>query len=157
LILDVIENKEKIFKPKILKTYYVYTSIQQVFEDFSKLHSDVVFTPNIDDIPKNLEGNVLVIYDDKMMQFQSYGNTFIADLFIQKNHHFGIFAVVILQSLFPKNLKCVTNNATYHIVFPNFRDQGCLTYLARQIRPGNPKFIQLVMRESFKKIWIPFI
>lgn len=147
LVLDLIANRDKVFKVKVNKVFYIYTSMQKVFEEFVKVHPDVTFTTDQNDIPSNPEEPLLIIYDDKMIQFQSSDNTYISDVFIQKNHHSGVFTILILQSLFPKNLKCVTSNSTYHIVFPNFRDKSALSHLARQVCPGQPQFLHEAMKD----------
>jgi hypothetical protein len=53
--------------------------------------------------------------------------------------------------MFGHGLKCISNNATYTVVFDNKRNRQDLTYLSRQFCPGTGSFLQAAMNEVSKR------
>jgi len=147
-ILDLISKKEFVFESKIDKVYYVYTIYQPLFEEFASTHSDVVFTSSVPEIPKGNKLNILLVLDDFMlMQESGKDNKEIKDYFIRLSHHLNVTLIVTWQCLFPKNLKMVSLNSSYFIIFALIRDLTGIDVLNRQICPDSPGFLKSIFKE----------
>ena len=133
LILNIIDKRDQIFDRKVEQIYYVYKSYQDKFDEFLKYHPEVNFLPTHTDLPDLNGKHTLIVFDDKMLVSEECN--YITDIFIRLSHHSNITSLVTLQSVFAKNLRCVSINATYHILFPNHRDKSSIDYLNRQICP----------------------
>lgn len=150
IILDIIPKRNQIFNQRIEKVFYIYQSYQKRFDEFLTIHPDVIFLSKSTDLPETNGEQVLLVFDDKMLDFQSNAEEckYITDVFIRLSHHNNITCLVTLQSMFAKNLRCLSTNATYHILFPNNRDMGSIDHLNRQVCPSSPYFL----RESIKDV-----
>jgi hypothetical protein len=147
LILDLIDKRETVFTEPFELVYFVYASNQKVFKEFSEKHPDVIFTQTVPDIPEGNSKNILVVFDDFLLLHESKDNKFITDYFIRLSHHLNVTVICSWQTLFPKQLKTVSNNASYMIIFPLRRDVSALDILNRQILPDYPKFLRAVVND----------
>jgi hypothetical protein len=84
----------------------------------------------------------LLIRDDLM----SEANDTVTNLFTKVSHHRNVSVVFLTQNIFYKNLRTISLNSHYIVLFKNPRDAGQVTILARQMYPGNSKFAT----EAFK-------
>lgn len=91
----------------------------------------------------------LIIIDDLMRE--SDGR--IVDLFTKGSHHRNISVFYITQNLFHqgKGQRDISLNSSYIIYFKNPRDKTQIRYLARQVSPENPKFIEDAYRDATKE------
>ena len=83
----------------------------------------------------------LVIIDDLMA---SAGDSKqISKLFTQDSHHKNLTVVFLVQNLFyhGKEMRNISLNAHYLVVYKNPRDKSQIRYLAQQVFPENPKFL----------------
>jgi GTPase SAR1 family protein len=144
LILYLIE------KQMFDKIYFVYTSKQSIFDEFSEKHPHVIFTTEVPGIPKDNIKNTLVGFDDFLLQHESKDNHLITDYFIRLSHHLKVTVICSWQTLFPKNLKTVSNNATYLIIFPLKRDISSIDILNRQMFPDHHSFLRASMKDVSK-------
>jgi hypothetical protein len=96
----------------------------------------------------------MIVYDDQQMNLSSNPQfkKHITEIFT-KQRHSNIAAVVTLQTMFGHDLKDITNNATYTLVFYYKRNRQEISYLARQFCPGTCNFLQEAMKETSK---LPF-
>lgn len=69
-VLNLIAHRHEITSDRLNKVIYFYSEHQDKFTEFAKLHSDVIFTKNLDDLPNLVEKNCLVVFDDMMLDFQ---------------------------------------------------------------------------------------
>ena len=86
----------------------------------------------------------LVIVNDLM----SEADESLTDLFTKGSHHKNISVIHIVQNLFGKNKqqRTLSLNSHYLVIFKNPRDMSQISYLARQMYPGNSKY----MEEAYK-------
>lgn len=93
----------------------------------------------IQGLPSSYEEGDLIIIDDLMHQL----NEKIAELCIATSHHRSISVQILLQNMFPrlKVMRDISLNAHYIILFKNARDVSQVNCLARQLYPGNSKFL----------------
>lgn len=95
------------------------------------------------------ENPVLIIIDDLMRE--SDGR--IVDIFTKGSHHRNLSVFYITQNLFHqgKGQRDISLNSNYIIYFKNPRDKTQIQYLARQVQPDNPKFVQDSYRDATSK------
>jgi hypothetical protein len=87
--------------------------------------------------------NVLII-DDLLNEFDK--NKKLENIFIKKSHHHNISVIFAVQNLFHKSLRTISLNCHYIVLMKNPREASQVSNLAKQIFPGNTKF----MTEAFK-------
>ena len=87
------------------------------------------------------EGNMVLVLDDLMQQAKS--SQVVSDIFTKLSHHRNITCICLMQNLFPKGseIRNISLNSNYIVVMKNTRDQMQIRHLARQIYPGNSKFL----------------
>ena len=68
----------------------------------------------------------------------------ITSLFTKGSHHRNISVIYIVQNLFDsnKNHRTISLNAHYLIIFKNPRDASQIVHLAKQMYPGQSKYVQ---------------
>jgi hypothetical protein len=78
----------------------------------------------------------LIILDDLMAQ--SAKDKSISDLFTKGSHHRNLFIIYIVQNIFHqgKEMRNISLNAHYIVLFKSPRDKQQISMLARQINPG---------------------
>ena len=82
----------------------------------------------------------LVIIDDLMSETDER----ITSLFTKKSHHRNISVIYIVQNVFHKGKenRTISLNSHYIVMFKNPRDASQITHLAKQMYPGNVKYMQ---------------
>lgn len=90
----------------------------------------------------------LLIIDDLMRE--SDGR--IVDIFTKGSHHRNLSVFYITQNLFHqgRGQRDISLNANYIIYFKNPRDKTQIRYLARQVCPENPKFLEEAYKDGSK-------
>lgn len=95
----------------------------------------------------------IVIIDDLMRE----ANADVADLFTKGSHHFNISIFFVMQNVFSqgKGKRDISLNAHYIVCFKNPRDRQQIKFLAKQISPDNPKYIQEAFNDATSKpLWL---
>lgn len=87
----------------------------------------------------------LMIIDDLMREA---GGSTIANLFTKGSHHRNISVIFITQNLFHHGQREISLNSNYIVVFKNPRDSSQIRFLARQICPDNPLFLQEAYQDA---------
>lgn len=89
-----------------------------------------------DEVPK------LVVVDDLMSEISN--DKRISTIFTKGCHHRNMSVIFILQNMFyhGKELRTVSLNAQYIVLFKNPRDKSQIRYLGRQMFPENSKYLQ---------------
>ena len=85
-----------------------------------------------------------LILDDLMSQVDDR----VENIFTKLSHHKSVSVLFLTQNLFfkSKQARTISLNSHYIVVFKNARDAMQISNLARQMYPGNSKF----MVEAFK-------
>jgi hypothetical protein len=78
----------------------------------------------------------LIVLDDLIAQ--SSKDKRIADLFTKGSHHRNLSIMYIVQNIFHqcKEMRNISHNAHYIVLFKSPRDKQQISMLARQINPG---------------------
>ena len=111
----------------------------------------------IEGLPTDLESIIdpsipnLVVIDDLMSELAN--DKRLSNIFTKGCHHMNLSCVFIAQNLFcqGKELRNVSLNAHYLIVFKSPRDSSQIIHLAKQIYPGNTKFMQEAFQDATAK------
>lgn len=128
------------FPPQKIFWFYgewqeAYTKLQNVnVQFFEGLPDDKLLDPQV----RNL-----VVIDDLLAETDSR----VTKIFTKGSHHKNTSVIFISQNLFDKNKenRTITLNSHYMVLFKSPRDAMQVEQLARQMYPGNTKF----MREAF--------
>ena len=96
---------------------------------------------------ENTQRNLVVI-DDLMSE--SGNNAKVTDLFTKGSHHRNLSVILILQNLFykGKEMRTISLNAHYMVLFKNPRDASQISHLARQMYPSKPKYMMEAYRDA---------
>lgn len=85
------------------------------------------------------QGGCLVIIDDQVQNVSKD----LAEIFMVAGRHSGISLVFMTQNLFSKDahFRNISLQSTYIVLLKNPRDGSSVSHLAKQLKPGNSKFI----------------
>nr|DAC81259.1 TPA_asm: FtsK [Astyanax tetra cavefish adintovirus] len=83
----------------------------------------------------------LVIFDDLMLSASN--NLEVQNAFTKYTHHRNLSVIYLVQNLFfqGKSSRTINLNTNYMVLFKNPRDKLQISVLARQMYPGNGKFM----------------
>ena len=153
----LIEN-ERMISPKVEQFIWIYSTWQK--ELFSELLSRISNIQFIENLPHaNIEQerlvngkniNTLYIIDDLMDEVSERGD--IKNLFT-RGRHINTSIIFLTQNLFHKgkHTRDMSLNSDYLVVFKNPRDTSSIGNLAKQMMPGNSKFLQWAYRDATMK------
>ena len=109
-------------------------------------------------IPNSIEEmkDILELYPRKMPKlivFDDYLDDvgqILKHFFTVLTHHYNCFTVFLCQNLFDKkgDLRTLSINTQYMILFNNPRDRSAITHLAKQIFPGRVGILNKAYREA---------
>ena len=150
LLFDILKNIDKLIQPKISSIIWFYGIWQREFDDLliamrqRHPHIDLEFregVPQRDHVEKFADKLPrLLILDDLMAE----ANQTVVDLFTRSSHHLNLSVFFLTQNLYTKankHSRDLNLNSTYLILFKNVRDASQINHIARQIFPGNSKFL----------------
>ena len=74
----------------------------------------------------------------------------VTKLFTKKSHHCNMSVVYLLQNLFSKGKehRTINLNAQYMVLFKNPRDTTVVSHLAKQMYPGDVRYMQEAFKEA---------
>ena len=96
--------------------------------------------PVFDDLPGGSEHTVMVI--DELMEEVSKSKTAM-DIFTKHSHHRNMTVLFLVQKLYGRTHRVISQNAHLMILFKNPRDAYSVQTLGRQIYPRNHKCFSL--------------
>lgn len=146
-VLNICRFADTLFKDGRCKQniIYFYKEWQPQLEMFKKeniVHKWIAGKPTVElvheltDQCKDSGGSIIVIDD-----FATELDKEIAQIFKSTSHHTASNVLLLSQNLYEENMRGISLNATYIMVFKNPRDRGQITHFARQIAPHNSKYI----------------
>jgi hypothetical protein len=142
MLKEIIKFNEILIKPKPTRIIYCYKTWQPYYDNM------LVISPNIEFVNEILEMSSLsasdynlVVFDDLMNE--CLNSEEVMNLFTVGSHHKNTSVFFLTQNIFSKGKfsRDISLNSNYIIVFKNPRDQQQLQILARQMFPGNSKFL----------------
>ena len=165
---NLVKNKKEYFnvEPKMMFLFYkehqkVYDEMEKsmndgtsskgrnfpVFKKYKKLPDSVeelkdIFITYPKSIPK------IVIFDDYL---DEVGPT-LKHVFTVLTHHYNCFTIFLSQTLFDKSkeLRTLSINTQYMVLFNNPRDRMSISQLAKQVFPGKVDFLNQAYYKATK-------
>lgn len=141
-VRELITKRDRLIDCEFTEIIWCYGEWQPLYDEIK----DVVFHKGLlEELP--IDGTPrLIVIDDLMREADGK----VVDLFTKGSHHRNLSVLFITQNLFHKGKaqRDISLNAHYIVVFKNPRDAAQITYLARQITPDNPKYIQEAYRDA---------
>ena len=121
---------------------------QPAYEEMMITVANITFVEGLsDDLEERIDLSIrnLVIIDDFMNEVSN--NKRLTSIFTKGCHHRNISCIFILQNIFHqgKELRNISLNAHYIVLFKSPRDISQVVRLAKQMFPGHVKYMQ----ESF--------
>lgn len=144
-VTQLIKNKEHLFNPVPDKVIWCYACWQPLYDELKKTGLVNEFLEGIEELWKYSENPAkvsrLIVIDD--LQREAQVNE-VAGMFERGGHHENISVIYITQNVYYKGRESrnLSLNSHYLFLFRNKRDMSQINILARQIRPGNSKFIE---------------
>ena len=111
----------------------------------------------VEGVPSDLETLInpsirnLVVIDDLMRELGN--DQRITNLFTKGSHHRNLSVIFLLQNIFHrgKELRDVSLNCHYLVLFKSPRDSSQVTHLAKQMFPGHTKYLQELFQDATKR------
>ena len=128
---------------------WLYGEYQPVYTEILAIFPTIEFIQGVpEDVCSMFDAGTrnLCIIDDLMQECSSDKN--VCNLFTKTSHHRNLSVIFITQNLFfqGKESRTISLNAHYIVLFKNPRDKTVVISLAKQMYPGNVKF----MREAYE-------
>ena len=127
--------------------FFYYSEWQ---ESYRRMPGEVIFKEGLPDIENLPPGRRrLIIIDDLM----SESDERVTRLFTKGNHHRDICVIHIVQNLFNKHKeqRTINLNSHYIVLFKNPRDASQITHLAKQMYPGQTRYMQEAYKSATSK------
>lgn len=140
LVKQILENYKELINPAPDKIIYCYSKYQDIFDEIKLTNIPISFHEGLPEI-ETLDKNILIIFDDLMEQCER--DTAILNLFTVDSHHKNISSIFITHNFYSKgkNMRTLSLNSHYLILFNNPRDLSQIYYLARQMFPKKSDFL----------------
>lgn len=158
-VFHLLEHFSKLFESpeRVQNVLYFYKTWQQAFsqpKNSSLVSEFIEGLPTVEmvvdkTISFQKQGGSIIIIDDFMQETSPA----ISLIFTALSHHRNLVVFFLSQNIFFRSsiYRDISLNATYIIVFKNPRDSQQIGTLARQISPGNSKFIVDSYKEATNK------
>ena len=137
-VKSLLEKAQKTISPPPQRIIWCYGQWQPGIEFNQGIPEDIDNADYLDVSQRNL-----IVLDDLMAQ--SGKDKRISDLFTKGSHHRKLSIIYIVQNIFHhgKEMRNISLNAHYIVLFKSPRDKQQIAMLARQINPGR---VQELMR-----------
>ena len=145
---DLLAERKRMFNPPPDKVIWFYGIYQKLYHEIP----DVTFVEGLpSDYRKYLGDRSLMILDDLMTE--TGGDERLTSLFTKESHHLNLSIIFITQNLFykGKEMRNVSLNSQYLILFKNRRDMSQIMHLGKQLYPRMQKFFQEVYEDATKE------
>ena len=132
-VKDLLSHKDEMITPPPHEIVWSYGQWQ---EDLKTLDARLVDgLPDVETWDPSVRR--LLVLDDHMNETDDR----ITKIFTQQSHHKNVSVIFITQNLFHKRARTIHLNAHYLVLFKNPRDATQIAVLARQMSPGNHKYV----------------
>lgn len=137
LVKAILQNKNEMFSPIPDKVYWYFAVWQQKLVDDLP---DVNFREGMPNMNEFDGGDPSIIVIDDMM---SEANSELTKLFTKGSHHKNLSIFFLVQNIFDKNkeIRTITLNSHYIVMFKNPRDKSQIVNVAKQMFPGDTKYL----------------
>ena len=114
----------------------------------------ITFTNSLHNLKSIVEENSILVIDD---QFQALNKAedcqVIKDFYLVHSHHLRVSTIGIFQTAFHRSMREISLNSQLLILFDFIRDRTVIANIARQVCPGQTKFLQSAYDHCVKKDW----
>jgi hypothetical protein len=133
---------------------WFYAEFQPSYTDILSIFPQIEFIQGVpEDVCNMFEANTrnLCIIDDLMQECS--GDKNVCNLFTKTSHHRNLSVIFITQNLFfqGKESRTISLNAHYIVLFKNPRDKTVVVSLAKQMYPGNVRFLGEAYEDATKE------
>lgn len=125
---------------RLEKVIYVYGVDDPEYHSFAQQNSDVTFTPFLDD--SLVACDTLFIIDDMQLCLSGAMNDFITNFTTRTVHHSRVSVIIVVHNMYSAKMRTSCLSADYIMLFNFIRDRSTVTQLARQVFPGQSKFLK---------------
>ena len=147
-ISRLLKHADVLIDPPPQNIVWFYGEYQPLYDEISNVRF-------VEDLPKRIddyidgEKNNLIVIDDLMHKTDKH----ITQLFTKGSHHKNLSIILVLQNLFHQNkeLRTISLNTHYVVLFKNPRDASVVDHFARQVVPGRTKFLHEAYADATSK------
>lgn len=152
-VKTLIKKRNEKISPPPSNTVWFYSIPQKWFSNFPDIEFIQGFdTQKVEDLLRITDigsPSKLVVFDDLM---QSVADSKLGSaLFFEGSHHRNFSIILIVQNLYYKNLRTISINTQYFVLFKNPRDNLVCRKLAIQCNPKKAKAIDAIYNDATKK------
>ena len=152
LLRKLLGNGDIVFDRQFVKILWCYGQYQR--ETFSKIRDEIPYVEFHEGVPDDIQSHFdtsrpnLLVLDDLMSDATK--DERVTKLFAVYSHHLNTSVVLLTQNIFHRasQSRSISLNADILILTKNTRDRSQIQYLARQLAPDRPKFIQESYRDA---------
>ena len=152
----LLESGEDMIDSAPQKIFWLYSIYQTAYDEMLTTIPNISF---IEGVPSDLESMIdpsirnLVVINDLMREISN--DCRITDLFTKGSHHRNMSVIFILQNIFHrgKELRDMSLNCHYLVLFKSPRDSSQINHLARQMFPGHAKYMQESFHDETKRAY----
>lgn len=153
-VYELIRRRHELFSEPVNKLVWVYADFQPLFRKLQLEEPNIIFTNSLHNLKSLVEPNSILVIDD---QFQALNKAeecqIIKDYYLVHSHHQKVSTIGIFQTAFHRSMREISLNSQVLILFDFIRDRTVITNIARQVCPGQAKFLQSAYDHCVKKDW----
>ena len=147
----LLESAESMIDGHPQNILWCYGMDQPAYEEMMQTIPNINF---IEGLPNDLESQIdpsvrnLVVIDDLMNEVSN--DKRLTNIFTKGCHHKNLSCIFILQNIFHqgKELRNISLNAHYMVLFKSPRDSSQINHLAKQMHPGHVKYMQEAFNDA---------
>jgi hypothetical protein len=137
-----LKHAESVFETPPTRIIFAYGIFQKAYQDLEIAYPNLILHRGLPeesylDDECDPSTHTLLILDDLLSDIANSKE--MTDLFIRGVHHKNITTILIYQNIFyqSKYMRTISLNLSYYVLMRNYRDQGQIRNLARQMFLGN--------------------
>ena len=158
-VVKMIRYRKQLFRPAIEHVVFVYSVWQTKYDQLRDEHgNDIEWVNGLPQDPfkffKKTPG--LLILDDAMIESRQRSSD-VAKWFTKGSHHRDVSIAILVQNLFPKQLRDLSLNAHILVLFNNPRDKSQVKRFIGQAFPDETERIKNAMNYAFERPFRPLI
>jgi len=154
----LLESGEDMIEGAPENIIWCYAIYQPAYDEMQRNIPNITF---VEGVPGDLESMInpsirnLVVIDDLMHELSN--DQRITSLFTKGCHHRNLSVIFILQNIFHRELRDMSLNCHYLVLFKSPRDSSQVNHLAKQMFPGHVKYMQESLSRCNKTVLWLFI
>lgn len=159
-VYKMLKHRKWFFRPGLKKVLFIYSEEQKIYDQMKDEFGDsITFVQGLPEDPyvyfTHREPGIIIV-DDMMCEIEQNGRE-VSKWFTKGTHHKNISLVLLVQNLFPKNMRNISLNAHYLVLFQNPRDKSQVSRLGGQAFPGDVPWFKTVLQRVFRIPYRPVV